>query len=90
MNQKIANYTVIIEKQRRLGTNKSCYSALVPSLGIAVDEDDLEKLEKAVKNVIEFHLKSLQEENEPIPVESSKTFVTRSEVVIPFGATLAT
>ena len=89
MNKNIANYTVIIEKQKRLGTGKDCFAAYVPVLGLAIDADSIEAVEKEVKSLIEFHIQSLAEEGETIPVESEETLVTRSKVVIPFGARLA-
>ncbi len=90
MQQKVANYTVIIEKQKRAGTRRYCYVASVPALGIATDEDKLEDVEKSIKALIQFHLKSLKEEGESIPIEAQPAFVTRFEVFLPSGATLVT
>lgn len=86
MEQKIANYTVIIERQKRIGTNKMCYMAYVPILGIATDADTIEDVEKAVKSLITFHLESLAQEGEEIPLETGEAFVTRSQVSLPKGA----
>ena len=86
MKQQVTDYTVIIEKQKRLGTNKDCYMAYVPTLGIATDADTLDKIEKEIKSLIQFHLESLVEEGEEIPVEPEQTFVTKSQVSIPKGA----
>lgn len=61
MKRQVANYTVILEKQKRMGTNKWCYMAYVPVLGIATDADTIEEAEKAVKSLIEFHIESLNE-----------------------------
>lgn len=89
MKQQIANYTVIIEKQKRIGTNKSCYMAFVPILGIATDADTLEKVERDIKSLIQFHVESLAEEKEEIPVEAGSSFITRSEIILPKDALLA-
>ncbi len=89
MQQKIANYTVIIERQKRLGTNKICYMAYVPILGIATDADTIEEVEKEIKSLIEFHLESLVEEEEDIPLETEEAFVTKSQVNLPKGASFA-
>ena len=86
MKHKIADYTVIIERQKRIGTNKLCYMAYVPALGIATDAGTIESIEKDVKSLIEFHLESLVEEGESIPLEAEKAFVTRSHVNLPKGA----
>ena len=89
MKQQIANYTVVIEKQKRIGTNKFCYMAYVPILGIATEADTIEQAEKEIKSLIQFHLESLTEEGEEITVEKENSFVTRSQVFIPKGALLA-
>lgn len=89
MKQQIANYTVIVEKQKRLGTNKYCYMAFVPLLGIATEADTLEKAEKEIKSLIKFHLECLVEEKEIVPVEKEPAYITRSEVVLPSGAVLS-
>jgi predicted RNase H-like HicB family nuclease len=83
MKQQIANYTVVIEKQKRMGTKRTCYMAFVPTLGIATDADTIEKAEKEIKSLLQFHLDSLAEEGEEIPVETGSALVTRSQVLIP-------
>jgi len=86
MKQQVANYTVIIEKQKRLGTWKDCYTAFAPVLGIATDADTVEQVEKDITTLIQFHLDSLAEEGGIIPVETEHALITRSEVFIPKGA----
>lgn len=86
MRQKIANYTILIERQKRMGTNKICYMAYVPILGIATDADFIEEAEKEIKSLIEFHIESLAREEEEIPIEAGETFVTRSQVNLPKSA----
>lgn len=76
MKQRIVNYTVIIEKQKRLGTNQYCYMAFVPLLGIATEANTLEQAEKETKSLIKFHLESLVEEKETIPVEKEPAHIT--------------
>lgn len=88
MKQRIANYTVVIEKQKRIGTNKSCYMAYVPILGIATESDTIEKLDKEIKSLIQFHIESLVREGEEIPLETGETFITRSQVNLPRGISL--
>ena len=86
MKQQIANYTVVIEKQKRTGTNKFCYMAYVPILGIATEADTIEQVEREIKSLMQFHLDSLVEEGEEIPIEREAAFITRSQVTIPAGA----
>ena len=86
MKQQIANYTVVIEKQKRIGTNKPCYMGFVPILGIATEADTIEQVEREIKSLMQFHLDSLVEEGEEIPIEREAAFITRSQVTIPAGA----
>lgn len=90
MKQNIANYTVVINKERRTGTNKSCYSAYVPTLGIATDADSLDKVQKEIQTLIQFHLECLAKEGEKIVVETSEVLVARSQVILPQNAQIAT
>ncbi len=89
MNRKIANYTVVIEKEKRLGTDKDCYSAVVPILGIATEADSLEQVQKDIQSLVQFHIESLSEEGEEIPVESGQSFITKIEALLPPKSNLA-
>lgn len=83
MKKQVANYTVIIEKQKRMGTDDDCYVAYVPIIGIAADADTVEEVEREIKSLIQFHVESLAEEGEEIPTETESAFVTRAQVVLP-------
>lgn len=89
MKQRIANYTVVIEKQKRMGTDKTCFMAFVPILGIATEADTIEKVEKEIKSLIQFHIESLGEEGEEIPIETGEAFITRLQANLPKGALFA-
>ena len=89
MKQRVANYTVVIEKEYRTSTKKSCYSAYVPVLGVATDADSLEEVQRSIKKLVEFHIESLAQEGEPIPVEKTPSLVTRFEARIPENAQIA-
>lgn len=67
MKQQVANYTVIIEKEKRTGTNQVCYTAFVPLLGIATEADNIEEAQEAAQDLIQFHLDTLAEEGKEIP-----------------------
>ena len=86
MKQRVANYTVVIEKEKRTGTDKLCYSAYVPILGVATEADTLTEVKIAIKKLVDFHLESLASEGEEIPVESGPSIVKRFETVIPQNA----
>ncbi|PIR80144.1 MAG: hypothetical protein COU25_01550 [Candidatus Levybacteria bacterium CG10_big_fil_rev_8_21_14_0_10_35_13] len=89
MKQNITNYTVIIEKEKRTGTNKDCYAAFVPALGIATEADTLEQVKNDIKALVQFHIESLSEEGSEIPVESGKSFVTTVAAFLPSKTRLA-
>ena len=89
MKQRIANYTVIIESQKRLGTSKDCYAAFAPTLGIATEADTVEEVKKSIQSLIQFHLECLTQERETIPLETEYPLVTRSQVIIPPGANIS-
>ncbi len=89
MKQQIANYTIIIEKEKRTGTEKTCYTAFVPLLGIAAEADTVEKAQIAIQSLIQFHIESLAMEGLDIPVQTKDAFVTKSEVILPAGANIA-
>ena len=69
-----------------MGTNKDCYSATVPVLGIATESDTLELAQKEIESLIQFHLDSLVEEGEEVPMESFQSFVTKYQTTLPVGA----
>lgn len=89
MKQQVTNYTVVIEKEKRTGTNKACYTAFVPFLGIATEADTIEKVEQEIQSLIQFHVESLAEEGVEIPVEQGNSLVTKSAVNLPSDAIIA-
>jgi len=89
MKQKIANYTVVINKEKRTGTDQTCYGAFVPTFGIATDADTLEEIQKEVQSLIQFHLDSLAQEGEQIQIEDNNILVMRSEVLLPQNVQVA-
>jgi len=82
MKKKIFNYTVLINKEKRLGTNDDCYVALVPLLGIATEADTLDAIQKDIRSLIQFHLESLVDEGGEIPFESGESFVTKLQMAV--------
>lgn len=87
MQKQVANYTVIIEKTKRIGTNKTCYNAYVPVLAIATEATTIEKVQKDIYSLVKFHLESLAEEGEEIPLENDNSpLMTSFSVELPKGA----
>ena len=89
MKQNIANYTVVIDKEKRTGTNKDCYTALVPALGIATEAHTLKQVKKDIKELVQFHVECLSEEGSEVPVESEESFVTKVAAFLPSKTRLA-
>ncbi|MBI2268504.1 MAG: type II toxin-antitoxin system HicB family antitoxin [Candidatus Blackburnbacteria bacterium] len=89
MEQKVANYTVVIEKEKRTGTNTTCYTAYVPILGIATEADTIEQVEKEIKSLIQFHINCLAQERERVPIEAENSLVTKTRVELPNNAIIA-
>ncbi len=65
----ILDYRVVVKPDRRSGSNKSCFVAYCPTLGVADDGDTLEGALTNIRKTIVFHLECLQEEKKEIPVD---------------------
>lgn len=50
MNTKILNYRVVVEPDERTGSNKPCFVAYCPTLGVA---DDGDTIDEALGNIRE-------------------------------------
>jgi len=81
METKILNYRIIIEPDKRTGSNTSCYSALCPILGIADSGDTIEEAIENIKKRIEvepiYQISTSSETSasqaaEPTPVASAE------------------
>lgn len=75
--KKIYKYTVIFEPSEDGG-----YIAYVPSLpGCTTQGEDFEDAKQMVKDAIKGYISVLQEDGDPIPVESDETI--KSKVLVP-------
>lgn len=85
MEKRVLNYRVIIEPDKRIGTNKPCYVAYCPTLGIADDGDTVDEALAQMKEGIECHIGSLAKEGVEIPAPDNitKGIVTSTEVTVP-------
>ncbi len=84
MKKKILNYIVVVEPDKRTGTNAPCYVAYCPTLGLADDGDTIEEALERIQELIRFHLKTLKKENEIIPIgHLEKSLVTTVQVAYP-------
>jgi predicted RNase H-like HicB family nuclease len=79
----ILDFRVIIKPDQRTGSNKPCYVAHCPTLGIADDGDTVEEALKNIRDTIIFHLQCLQEEGKEVPVDHPhEELVTNTQVQI--------
>ena len=90
MKKQMTNYTIVIEKDTRTGTDEDCYTAYVPVLGIAADGDTPDVAQQEARDLIEFHLQSLQDEGEDLPLEDDNSIAVRTEVVLPEQTAITT
>jgi len=76
--KKILDYQVIIYPDETVGSNKPCFTAYCPVLGIADSGKNIEEALENIKSLIKFHLECLKKEKSPIP----KGFPSGKEEII--------
>lgn len=67
MEKIVGSFRVIIEPDKRVGTNEPCYSAFCPTLGIADDGDSIEEALTSIKEGIKCYIEALLKDGEAIP-----------------------
>ncbi len=83
MQTTILNYRIVIEPDQYTGTNKPCYTAYCPTLGVADGGDTIEEAIKNVQGAIEAYVESLVEDRLPVPVDNlDRDIVTSTKVQI--------
>jgi len=81
----VLDYRVVVKPDKRLGSNKPCFVAYCPTLGVADDGDTVEETLGNIRKTITFHLKCLQEEGREVPVDKpSEELVTNTQVKLSF------
>ena len=80
--KKVLEYRIFITPDIRTGTNKKCFTAYVPVLGIATEGDSVEKARVSAEKLIAFHLESLRKEGKPPPKEIGADFITTARVPV--------
>ena len=79
--KKYLEYSVVIAPDTRTGSDKKCFTAFVPALGIATDADTVEEAFARIKKLITFHLESLRKEDKTIPLERGESeFVATARI----------
>lgn len=81
----ILDYRVIIKPDKRTGSNKSCYVASCPTLGIADDGNTVEEAFKNIRSLIAFHLECLRDEGKEVPVDNPhEELVANTQIQVSF------
>lgn len=62
MIERNLHYNIIINPDRRTGTEELCYSVYCPSLGLADEGETIESAIANIKKLISFHLDCLVKE----------------------------
>jgi len=76
--QRVFNYQVIVYSDRTVGSNKPCFTAYCPILGIADSGKTIDEALNNIKRLIRFHLECLKKEKSSIP----KGFSAKGEEII--------
>ncbi len=72
-------YQVLVEADRRIGTNERAYTAYVPALGIATDGDTFEHALANAREAAEAYLESFAEDGLDVPTEPG-SFVAAASI----------
>lgn len=84
MQTKVLNYRIIVSPDKQTGTDKSGFTALCPTLGVADDGDTVEQALANVRGAIQAFVDSLVEDNEPVPTDRpERDIITTTQVDAP-------
>lgn len=67
---QVLNYRVIVEPDRRTGTNEPCFTASCPTLGVASDGDSIEEALTNMKDAIDTYVDFLAHRHEAVPTDN--------------------
>lgn len=82
MDTNVLNYRIVITPDKRTGTNKPCFTAHCPTLGVVDDGDTIEEAIVNIRDAIQAYLESLAEDNQPIPIDNPTQLITTTQVTI--------
>lgn len=85
MEEKVLNYRVIIEPDRRLATDDFCFTAYCPTLGIADSGDTVEEALSNIKEAISVWIETLIRDEMEVPKDdvTENAFITMASVKAP-------
>lgn len=88
-SKAVLDYRVILRLDKSLCSEKSCYVAFCPTLGVVDDGDTPQEALDNLQGTITFHIECLQQEHKEIPVDRpNEELVTTTQV--PFSFTSCT
>lgn len=70
MQTTVLNYRIVVEPDQYTGTNKPCYTAYCPTLGVADGGDTIEQALQNVQGAIEAYVENLVDDGLPVPVDN--------------------
>lgn len=73
LKKTVLNYRIIVKPDTRTGTDRSCFTAYCPTLGLVDDGNTSESALSNLQKTIQFHLECLESEKKEIPVDSPHT-----------------
>ncbi|MFH1244578.1 MAG: type II toxin-antitoxin system HicB family antitoxin, partial [bacterium] len=76
----ILNYRVVVEPDERTGSNKPCFVAYCPTLGVADDGDTIDEALGNIREAIEVYVESLIEDGEEVPVDKTNSVMTLMQI----------
>lgn len=90
MQKQVLNYRVIIEPDKRIGTNDPCFFAYCSTLDVATDGDTFEEVLKNIQDAISLRVAVLVDEGEEVPVDRiDEEVLVHTTVVAPKGIRIA-
>lgn len=81
MEKQLLNYRVIIERDERTGSHAQCYTAYVPTLGIATDGDTIEAALEMAQDAIKGYVASLREDGLDVPQDATDEYLVANTKV---------
>lgn len=83
MQTTLLNYRIIVEPDEYTGSNKPCYTAYCPTLGVADGGDTIEEAVKNVHGAIEAYIEALVDDGQSVPVDKTdQDMITTTQISI--------
>jgi len=91
MEKTVLNYRVIIEPDKRTGTDELCFTAYCPKLGIADDGDTVAEALSSIKEGIKCFIEALIKEGVEVPPPDNieEGVVTSTKISLPSDVKIA-